>query len=416
MKITAICSTTLAVLVSFAVHGLAQAPVPPPEPVVPLRSAAELDQMLAPIALYPDPLIAEILPAATQPAEIVLADRFVQSGQDVNLIDQQPWSSAVKALARYPDLLKWMDDNLAWTTDLGQTFINQSADVMNSIQRLRAQAQALGNLPTTQQQRVIYQDGIIEVLPANPQVIYVPVYEPEFVYFRRPFGSPFISFGFGFAIGGWLNHDCDWHDRGIIVWRRDHPRPSDWWYRPAGQRLRPAISHRNIAVVDSRTRVDVGPTVWRPRSRPPISTSDRGDRGWGNRESSPAPVRATQPAPTRSAEPRRPGSPAVRPAAPPTVQRPAPSAVRSAVPPTVQRPAPPVVRPALSPTPPRPAPVSARPTGGALIGVRSVQETRQFSNRGQQSRQAITRPIPTAPPAASARPAPGRSAPTRRTP
>ena len=89
-----------------------QTPVEPPGAALPLRSGAELDQLLAPIALYPDPLIAQLLPAATQPSEIVLADRYMLGGGDINLIDQQPWSAGAKALARYPAVLKWLDDNL----------------------------------------------------------------------------------------------------------------------------------------------------------------------------------------------------------------------------------------------------------------------------------------------------------------
>ena len=124
--------------------------------------------MLGPIALYPDPLIAQILPAATQPSEIAVVDRYLSIGGDPNVIDQQLWDPSVKALARYPTVLKWMDDNLAWTTALGQAFLAQQQDVMDSIQRLRAQAQALGNLQSTPQENVIADNGDIEILPANP--------------------------------------------------------------------------------------------------------------------------------------------------------------------------------------------------------------------------------------------------------
>ncbi len=178
-----------------------QIPAPPPAPEAPMRSGADLDQMLGPIALYPDPLIAQMLPAATLPSEIVLADRYINGGGDPNLIDQQPWDPSVKALARYPAVLKWMDDNLAWTTALGQAFLYQQQDVMDSIQRLRAQAQALGNLQSTPQEQVIADNGTIEIVPANPQVIYVPVYQPDLVYFQRPSTAPFISFGVGLALG-----------------------------------------------------------------------------------------------------------------------------------------------------------------------------------------------------------------------
>ena len=104
---------TVAVCVCAAVQTVAQIPVPPPAPAVQLRSGAELDEMLGPIALYPDPLLAEMLPSATSPSDIVLADRYLNTGGDPSLIDTQPWSLSVKAMARYPTVLKWMDDNLA---------------------------------------------------------------------------------------------------------------------------------------------------------------------------------------------------------------------------------------------------------------------------------------------------------------
>ena len=199
MKRISILGSTLAACACAAIQALAQMPVPPRRRKCNCAPAAELDQMLGPIALYPDPLIAQILPAATLPSEIVLADRYVNGGGDPNLIDQQPWDPSVKALARYPTVLKWMDDNLAWTTALGQAFLYQQQDVMDSIQRLRAQAQALGNLQTTPQENVVTDNGTIEILPANPQVIYVPVYQPDVVYFQRPYGTPVHLFRAGLA-------------------------------------------------------------------------------------------------------------------------------------------------------------------------------------------------------------------------
>src|SRR5271170_5225344 len=131
-KIAVLC------LMAGAVLSLpAQVAVPPPMPVYQPLGDAELDQLLGPIALYPDPLIAQILPASTLPTQIVLADRYVSDGGDPNQVDQQPWDASVQALARYPEVLKWLDDNLGWTTALGQAFLNQPQAVMESIQRLR---------------------------------------------------------------------------------------------------------------------------------------------------------------------------------------------------------------------------------------------------------------------------------------
>src|ERR1039458_4914963 len=139
----------LCVLTGMAISVRAQMAVPPPMSAYQPLSYQQLDQLLGPIALYLDPLIAQILPASTLPTQIVLADRYVSGGGDPNQIDQQPWDASVQALARYPDVLKWMDDNLNWTTDLGQAFINQQQDVMVSVQRLRTSASKVGNLQST---------------------------------------------------------------------------------------------------------------------------------------------------------------------------------------------------------------------------------------------------------------------------
>ena len=184
MKWTVIPITALIFCVGVVIQTPAQSLVPPPMPAYQPLSDAQLDQLLGPIALYPDPLIAQILPASTLPTQIVLADRYVSGGGDPNQIDQQPWDPSVQALARYPNVLKWMDDNLNWTTELGQAFLNQQQDVMDSIQRLRQSAFNLGNLQSTPQQQVINDGGYIEIVPADPQVIYVPVYQPDQVYYQ----------------------------------------------------------------------------------------------------------------------------------------------------------------------------------------------------------------------------------------
>jgi hypothetical protein len=274
-------------------------PAPPPAPVALMRSSAELDRMLAPIALYPDPLLAQLLPAATLPAQIVLADRYLREGGDMNQLDAQPWDNSLKALARYPATLRMLDDNLAWTTDLGQAFLNQPADVMDSVQRLRAQARALGNLVSTPQQTVVVDDGIIEIVPAAPEVIYVPVYQPEVVYVRRPPapGRFYVSFGAGLVVGAWLNHDCDWHAHEVIVWHQDHPRPADWWYHPANRHEAPRVVN-HVTVVNKTTIVHENVTAWHPRATGAVA--DRGDRGWGQPE-----VRATSPTKNEGTRPTR---------------------------------------------------------------------------------------------------------------
>jgi hypothetical protein len=132
-----------------------------------IKQSPQLDQLLGPIALYPDPLIAQILPASTVPTQIVLADRYVTAGGDPNQIDQQSWDPSIQALARYPSVLKWMDDYLNWTTELGEAFLNQQTDVMSSVQGLRASANNLGNLQSTPQQQVVTDGGNIEIVPTD---------------------------------------------------------------------------------------------------------------------------------------------------------------------------------------------------------------------------------------------------------
>ncbi len=378
----------LIALLIFSGSGLpafAQFPAPPPAPLAPLRSSVELDQLLGSIALYPDPLIAQILPAATQPAQVVMAARYAREGKDSNQIEVQPWDASVRALARYPDVLNMLDANLAWTVALGQAFVSQPVDVMNSIQRLRAQALALGNLQTTPQQQVLVEPDLVQIVPANPEVIYVPVYQPNVVYVQRPLlpGVRFISFGAGLAVGAWLNHDCDWFRHEIVIWHRDHPRPRDWWYHPARERFLPPVVHNPVTVINHYT-VRENTTVWHPRTRPGLSPAHLADRGWDSGGSRPRII-------------ERP------PAAPPVRVTPVFHDSR----PVVARPPHYEVPRVVPSVPMHDAPVTTapRPSGGALLGVQSARETREFSNRGQQSRQIAPAPAPSArsagPPASS---------------
>jgi hypothetical protein len=356
----------LCVFAGAALSVRAQTAVPPPMSAYQPLADAQLDQLLGPIALYPDPLIAQILPASTLPTQIVLADRYVSGGGDPNQIDQQPWDPSVQALARYPNVLKWMDDNLNWTTDLGQTFLNQQPDVMVSIQRLRQAASNFGNLQSTPQQQVVNDGGDIEIVPADPQVIYVPVYQPDQVYYQTDYGSPFITFGIGWPIGLWLNCDFDWGHHNLIAWGRDHPRPSNWWREPARQR-------------------DTGhTTVWRPGNHPGAVAVNRGDRGYGGVPHNRPVVAAVGRSVSDSAAARRTPAPAARPAAP---------ATRGSMPRT---------RPTPAPIE-RSQPISQPESTGALIGIQSSRDTKTFSNRGQQSMQTTTHSAP------APRPAPAMS-------
>jgi hypothetical protein len=263
----ALTSTTV------SVRAQAQVSAPPPAPANQTLSDAQLDQLLGPIALYPDPLIAEILPASTLPTQIVLADRYVTGGGDPNQIGQQPWDASVQAVARYPSVLKWMDDNLGETTELGQAFLDQQPAVMASIQRLRATASKLGNLQTTSQQQVTNDDGDIEIDPADDQEMYVPVYQPDQVYDDEADGSPFITFGIGYPIGDWLDDDFDWGNDDLIYWDQGYSRPAHWWHQSRRQRN------------NGHTR------VWHQSNRSNTAATNRGDRGWGNNAPAPAAMR-----------------------------------------------------------------------------------------------------------------------------
>ncbi|MGZ9144186.1 MAG: DUF3300 domain-containing protein, partial [Candidatus Binatia bacterium] len=148
----------------------------------------ELDQLLAPIALYPDSLIAQILMASTYPLEVVQADRFAKQNKNLKgdgltkALEAQTWDPSVKSLVNFPQVLTMMSEKLDMTQKLGDAFLVQQKAVMDTIQSLRAKAQAAGNLKTTKEQTVIVEQKIIKIEAASPQVVYVPVYNPTVVY------------------------------------------------------------------------------------------------------------------------------------------------------------------------------------------------------------------------------------------
>jgi hypothetical protein len=211
-----------------------QQPAPPVQ-----HSPQELQQLVAPIALYPDALAAQILAAATYPTQIVEADRWMQrhsklKGEELaKAVDKQDWDPSVKALAQFPSVLENMDKNLSWTSSLGEAYANQPDDVTNAVQTLRSQAEKTGHLNSNEQEKVTTQGSTIIIEPANPQVVYVPAYDPWLVYgvpivaypgwYPVPgifWGGVGLSFGIGFGIGffggfgwGWGHWGFDWHGR-----------------------------------------------------------------------------------------------------------------------------------------------------------------------------------------------------------
>lgn len=174
-------SSALLVLCVLATSVFAQAPAVAGG-AAPTMSDAQLDKLVGPIALYPDDLVAIILPAATYPLEIVQADRFLDKRKsDKNLPINESWQDSVKSLLNYPDVVKKMSTDLDWTTDLGEAVVANQGAVLGAIQRFRRQVQAAGNLKSDDKQKVIVEKEVIQVVQANPEVIYVPQYNPSTV-------------------------------------------------------------------------------------------------------------------------------------------------------------------------------------------------------------------------------------------
>src|SRR5271157_4424253 len=215
---------------------------PPAEAYVPL-TADQLDQLVAPIALYPDALVAQILGAATFPDQIAAATGWLQQNKNLTgtalmqAVNQQPWDPSVMALTQFPSVLDNLSMNLSWTSSLGEAYHMQPADVMSAVQALRAKAQAAGNLKSGSQITVVQQSPqVIVIQPANPQVVYVPQYNPTVVY-GTPYVTPgystaavvttaVLAFGVGIAVGammsggccswGYSSWNCGWHGTAVV--------------------------------------------------------------------------------------------------------------------------------------------------------------------------------------------------------
>jgi len=221
---------------------------PPPVEQVPTAPAQEspdedLQKLVAPISLYPDPLLADVLPASTFPDQIQAAARWLQENPAPtdDQIAAQPWDTSVQALVHYPSVLNYMSGEIEWTRSLGSAVSGEQPDVMAAVQDLRAQAYNDGSLRTTPEQLVeVVGDPVIYILPVEPGVIYVPSYDPVLVY-SEPYR---MTFGVQFVAGPWLVHGFDWdnhcvfhgdwhggwvHDR--YGWRRD-PNWGPAFYHP----------------------------------------------------------------------------------------------------------------------------------------------------------------------------------------
>lgn len=409
-------SATLAIAISVAIV------LPPSTSASPQASAArgveplpveDLKELLGPIALYPDTLLANVLAASVFPDDLVAAYAIARRGGDPAREPEPDWDPSIASVAAFPEVLRMLATSIEWTTAIGEAFLLQGQDVLDAVQSLRAIAWNNGALRSSDQLTVVREGTTIVIEPANPQVIYVPVYSPQVIFVRQPTVVPVITFGVGVAVGAiwWSNVHCNWWG-GCVAWG------PGWWHRGnvtinVDNSVTIGGGDRNINVNRPGTRPGTRPgddgRPWRPdpdrRPRPEqrpaledfrgISRGDvpgatripgrepgaRPDRGPIARPEA-RPARPSQPA-TRPAPPR--ARPADRPAPQlPTTRPSVPRPNNVAPPPGAGRPAArpnaPTARPSAPPSRPpsrssgfqpgsRPANVS-RPAGGARPGGR----------------------------------------------
>jgi Protein of unknown function (DUF3300) len=353
----------LALLILVPFVAVAQNPAPSSAPPVAasdqvLLKPAELEALVAPVALYPDTLLAEVLMASTYPLEVVQADRWLTANKKLKddqlktAVDKQPWDGSVKALVATPSVLTMMSTKLDWTQKLGDAFLAQQTDVMDAIQRLRAKAQANNKLTSTAEQKVTVRQEqdrqVIAIEPTDPNTVYVPYYDPAVVYGEWPYADypPYyfpdyyagyigagliatgIAFGAAYALGRWASSGNYWG--GGINWggnvlNRNRPRVNPlggnvWQHNPAHRRgvrynnvnVQQRFGNTNIAAGNRRPdfRDSGGQQVLRPgggaANRPSAGTLPANRPSAGNRPSSGA---------NRSTAGTRPSSGANRPVA-----------------------------------------------------------------------------------------------------
>jgi Protein of unknown function (DUF3300) len=431
------CVVALALVAGGAARAQYAYPPPPPGVSAPLYAPAQLDQMLASIALYPDPLLTQMLIAATYPIEVHDAAQWLNyppnaalnDGALANALQFQSWDPSVKSLVPFPAVVRMMDAHLDWTQALGNAFLAQQSDVMDAIQRLRHQALAAGTLVSSPYQRVVIDGPYIRIDPATPQTVYLPVYNPVVVYGRWPypayppiyFGPPpglrqrfviggAISFAFGIGVIDllWNWGDWDWRAHDVHIdanrFNRINPgrppvRESVWAHDPEHRRGAP--------YGDARSRA---------RYERPVPGSPA-ERQQFRFYAAPQPQQRVAPPPER-----RPVT------APPTVQQrptPAPPARNEAARQQELR----VIKP-QTPAPPRAPqpPAVARPAqpapqapATAFGGFGRGSDVQAEKRRGEMSRQSLSAPRAAppqaqrpAPPPSSAPPQVQRGAPTQR--
>ncbi len=302
----------LAAILAWPVLGSAQVPVDEagnqvaeyaPEAVagseeLPILSGPELEGIIGPIALYPDDLLAIVLPASTYPLQIVQAARFLEDLEsDPSLKPDPDWDDSVVALSNYPEVIEMMADDLEWTWRLGEAVVAQQPAVIAAIERFRDRAYAAGNLKSDDHQTVAQEDGVIQITPVAEDVIYVPYYEPErvvvyqprpvYYYYPRPYPVYYYpypagyAFSHGFFWGVTSAFSMGWYtDRVHIYHHSYHGHPyyghsywNNWWYR------RPDIYVHNTYYVNSNNHVTSNRyrdgDYWRPQHRRTVRSSDQ---------------------------------------------------------------------------------------------------------------------------------------------
>jgi hypothetical protein len=332
----------LASLILVPVVVAAQGPTPSSTPPAvasdqELAKPGELDALVAPIALYPDTLLAEVLMASTYPLEVVQADRWLTANKNLkdqlkSAADKQPWDASVKALVATPSVLTMMSTKLDWTQKLGNAFLAQQTDVMDAIQHLRAKAQANNKLTSTTEQKVTVRQEqnrqVIAIEPTDPNTVYVPYYDPAVAFGEWPYADypPYyfpdyyagyigagliatgIAFGAAYALGRWASGGNYWG--GGINWggnlvNRNRPRVNPlggnvWQHNPAHRRgvrynnvnVQQRFGNTNIASGNRRPdfRGSGGQPVLRPgggaANRPSVGNLPANRRSAGNRPSS----------------------------------------------------------------------------------------------------------------------------------
>ena len=284
MRLAVVACTLLALATGFE-PALAQ--TPPPATIE--LTQPERDQMLAPVALYPDTLLAQVLMASTYPLQVVQAARFMDSHRGLQgdalaqAVAAMTWDPSVKSLSQFPSVLAMMNDRLDWTQRLGEAFLTQPGNLMDTVQNLRRRAQIAGTLLSNQQQRVVAQDRVIIIEAVNPELVYVPYYNPVVVYgrwwwprqppmvwlpparFQAPSDDVGVRVGVSFGIGVALLHAVafdahpDWYHHQLMLDRTgwNNPHPAIWQHNQG----RPDIGHAPFP--QFRQSASMPPTAWR---------------------------------------------------------------------------------------------------------------------------------------------------------